>query len=193
MHLPNDLYTVNVDGKRDNIFDTVSLSEDKSGLLSDQDAITNLYCLVCRLSSTQSDGIRLLVFVVKLGRITGNMIKNYTIFHQSICKQTVPIVLVITHAETADEDWWRKNGPEYRWEGMTFNGHGCITDPKSELKSSRYSFQEEYDEMREALMNLIFGNCLGSDGCKSSVRCCCFALASRNPQIRGVGEVNFAA
>ncbi|KAF8143147.1 hypothetical protein K438DRAFT_1634143, partial [Mycena galopus ATCC 62051] len=151
------------------IFDIVGFNNGKNGLISDRDAIANLYHLIRRLSSTQSDSIHLLVFVVKLGGITGNMIKNYMIFHPSICKQKVPIVLVITHAETAAENWWPKNGPEYRWEGITFNGHACVTAWKGRLKSGRYTFQEEYDETREALMNLIFGNCLGSDGWKSSV------------------------
>jgi predicted GTPase len=151
-------YHATIDGLPFNIFDTAGMNEGETGSLMNKDAIGNLHRLVRGLAAVESSGIHLLVFVVKLGRITDSTIKNYKLFYQTICSESVPIVLVATHAENASETWWGDNEAEYRRQGMSFKGQASITAIRGKLKRNRYTLQEEYDESKEPLMNLILQN-----------------------------------
>jgi hypothetical protein len=63
--------------------------------------------LVTDLSN--SGGVNLLVFVMKRGRLTETIYKNYDLFHHGFCNSNVPIVVVVTGCEDIEptmDRWW---------------------------------------------------------------------------------------
>ena len=121
------IYPVELDGKTYNLHDTVGFGEHSGGALDSAKAVRNLHHLVTNLSN--SGGVNLLVFVMKRGRLTETIHKNYTLFYHGFCDSKVPIVIVVTgcvDVEPTMDAWWTKNERWFTQAGMAFNGHACV-------------------------------------------------------------------
>jgi len=121
------IYPVDIDGKTYNLYDTVGLGEHSGGTVDSTKATGKLCRLVTNLSN--SGGVNLLVLVVKRGRLTQTIHKNYTLFHHGFCDSKVPIVIVVTDCENVEptmDTWWTKNEQWFTQAGMSFNGHACV-------------------------------------------------------------------
>ena len=138
------------------VYDTAGLDESSAGAVIPENAVANLYDLLRRMK----DGISLLVFVTRLGRITKRNQKNYRLFFEGVCQSRVPIVLVVTHGENACDDdadaddigegmdrWWDDNNQHFQSNGMTFHGHAVIVAKKC--------YQKEYEKSREKVRYLV--------------------------------------
>ena len=120
------IYPVEIDGKTYNLHDTVELGEHSSGTADSAKAVRNLYRLVTNLSN--SGGVNLLIFVIKQGRLTETIHKNYVLFHHGFCDSNVPIAIIVTGCKDIEpmDRWWIDNEVSFSRAGMTFDGHACV-------------------------------------------------------------------
>jgi len=118
-----------------------------------QDTVDKLRTLIKDLGK---DGLSLLIFVMR-GRLGDTAMKNYRLFYKGICKEEVPIVLVVTALEGEEEidAWWRENKGDFQKQKMRFNGQACVTTTKGKVKLGRHIFEEEYEESRRKVRKLI--------------------------------------
>ena len=153
-------YSIEIDGKMYTLYDTVGLGEHSSGTVDSAKAAGNLYHLVTELSN--SGGVNLLVFVIKRGRLTETMEKNYALFHHGFCDSKVPIVIVITGCEdvkpTMDE-WWINNGPSFEKAEMSFKGHACVCAFKG-TKRHGYCHEDLVGASVDVVKQLIVQQCM---------------------------------
>ncbi|KAF8963353.1 P-loop containing nucleoside triphosphate hydrolase protein [Flammula alnicola] len=91
------LYDAKIRGRSYNLYDTIGLGEGSTGTAEGSKAIGNLYSLLSLLST--NGGVHLLIFVVRCGRLTENIQKNYELFYKGFCETKVPIVVVVTGCE----------------------------------------------------------------------------------------------
>jgi hypothetical protein len=139
-------------------YDTTGLNESGNGTVPSLKAIALLFKLIRSLAD--EDGIDFLVFVTR-PRINENTQRNYAMFFKTLCREKVPIVIVVTgleHEATMD-DWWEGNNERFRSHGMTFQGHACVTTTKGKRTLSGYSLQSEYDQSKKTLDHLISSLC----------------------------------
>jgi len=121
------IHLVEIDGKTYNLHDTVGLEERSGGTVDSAKAVGNLYHLVTELSN--AGGINLLVFVIKCGKCTETMRKNYNLLYHGFCDTKVPIIIVVTGCENVEptmDTWWVDNEASFTMAGMSFNGHACV-------------------------------------------------------------------
>jgi len=121
------VYPADIDGKTYSLYDTVGLGEHSGGTVDSAKATGNLYRLVTNLSN--SGGVNLLVLVMKRGRLTETIGKNYTLFHHGFCDSKVPIVIVVTGCEDVEptmDAWWTKNEWCFTQAEISFEGHACV-------------------------------------------------------------------
>jgi len=148
-----------IDGTLVRLWDTAGLNEGEDGHGAvKEDAVNKLRTLIKGLAK---DGVSLLVFVMR-GRLGDTAVKNYRLFYKGICKEEVPIVLVVTALEGEEEmdAWWRENKGEFQKQNMRFNGQACVTTTKGKMKSGRYIFEDEYEESRRKARKLISDSAL---------------------------------
>ena len=111
------------------LYDTVGLSEGKSGQVSSDVAIKQLIGLLRSLS----EGVSLLIYVIKKDRIRETTEKNYHLFVNAICQDRVPVILAITNLELEPqvESWWTSNKVHFDNYGMRFSDviSGTAADP----------------------------------------------------------------
>jgi len=114
-----------------NLYDTVGLSEGSKGSVTDGAAFVN----VARLLNSLKNGVSLLVFVMKLGKITTSIEQNYKLFVDTICMKNVPVVLLVTNCEAyhddANKSWFESNQKYFKDYRMEFKEviMGCTMDP----------------------------------------------------------------
>ena len=151
-------YSIKVASHSIRIYDTTGLNECGNGTVPSLKAIALLFKLIRELAD--SGGIDFLVFVTR-PRITENTQRNYAMFFKTLCKEKVPIVIVITglEHETTMDDWWRRNKGKFDSHDMAFEGHACVTTTKGKRTPSGYTLQSEYDQSKETLDNLIASFC----------------------------------
>ena len=139
------------------IFDTIGLNEGSRGTVKARHAVRRLYNLMCRLD----DGVNLLVYVMQQPRIKQTAELNYKLFYEIFCQMKVPIGIVITGLEHRDnmDGWWGENQSSFDKYGMKFAGHACITTIKGRSKNGKYYYQNEYDESKRAVEDLIVNLC----------------------------------
>ncbi|PVF93325.1 hypothetical protein CPB86DRAFT_742883 [Serendipita vermifera] len=149
----NDLYVKELRGRKLNVFDTVGLDEGDKGTCVAEKAIKNLWKLICRLEN----GVSLLVYVVQGPRIDEKVKQNYDLFYNQICFGMVPIVLIVTHLEDEDDmdQWWFDNEQAFKDYEMKFTDSACIVASKGKLKKGVHVFQEEYDQSKTKVQDLI--------------------------------------
>ncbi|KAH7903496.1 P-loop containing nucleoside triphosphate hydrolase protein [Hygrophoropsis aurantiaca] len=118
-------YLVPVSTRTFRLWDTVGLNEpslDVNGYLV---AIEKAIKLIRDL---EHEGITLLMFCIRGGRITAAAQNNYRLFFDILCDKEVPIALVITNLENQPsmEGWWEANKKPFDRFGMHIVGHACI-------------------------------------------------------------------
>lgn len=94
--------------KRGNMyFDTVGLNEASKGTVTARESLSALV----KLLKSLKDGVNLIIFVIKKGRITETMQKNYAIFVNGVCQDRVPVILAISGMELEQdpEKWYKEN------------------------------------------------------------------------------------
>jgi len=147
-------YAVEISGSNFQLFDTAGLNE--ATTVKPKDALTNLYKLVQSLR----DGVSLLVYVVRGPRVKEFTVKNYKLFYDIFCQKSVPIVLVVTglELEASMDEWWDRNARVFSQHGMQFSGQACITATKGKERKGVFMFEDEYEESRMKVADLILKN-----------------------------------
>ena len=169
-------YSVQIEGKNYNLYDTAGLGEANGGTVGRRKAIVNLYKLVSKLADT--GGVNLLICVVKCGRLSHGVEKNYDMFHQAICEAKVPIVIVVTNCENAvdldDPDqtmdsWWNQNEERFERAALRFENYACVCASRGrKLKDGTYSNDEPFEDSRGKVDALIHQCCLPNGWSKVS-------------------------
>jgi hypothetical protein len=146
-------FEVNVCGMPTTLWDTAGLDEGEAGRVPKSDAIVQLYRLVRNLS----DGVSLLMFVMRAPRIKTSVPANWKLLQEVICQKQVPIVIVITGLEQEDnmDRWWWDNKGTFQSYGINPSGFACVTASRGKQKKNRFAYDEEYEESRDKIHNLI--------------------------------------
>jgi len=172
------IYRVEIDGKAYNLHDTVGLGAHSGGTVDNRKAVRNLYRLLTDLSS--SGGVNLLVFVLKRGRLTDSIHKNYTLFHHGVCDSNVPIVIVVTSCENDEptmDTWWIKNEAPFTAAGMLFDGHaGVCANKGRKTKTGGYSHEGLVEESAEMVKQLVVQHCMSNGWVKVRNPSRCFRI-----------------
>ncbi|KAJ2923524.1 hypothetical protein H1R20_g13570, partial [Candolleomyces eurysporus] len=145
------------------LWDTCGLNEGKHGTVTDINALKTLYSLL----KSFEEGVSLLIFCIRGSRINDLAQQNWDLFRNIVCQGKVPTVIAITHLEDEDpmDDWWTQNKAmffEYGIKPSTEHGSGvaCITAYRGRFKNGRYRYQDEYEESKTEIRNLIVQNYL---------------------------------
>jgi small GTP-binding protein len=168
-------YDTTLKNKRIRLWDTAGLTEKQMGMIATGKAIRHLNHLLKGLA----DGISLLVLCIRAPKIKIEDRQNYKMFYEGLCRQKVPIVLVVTGLEEEDrmENWWDRNEGVFHVQQMSFYGHACITAIKGKRrKDDEHMFAREYEESRRKVLELVEQHCFEEVG---------------NPRLGAVGVVKF--
>ena len=157
----NSVYpAVELDGKTYNHYNTVGLREHSGGTVESTKAVGNLHCLVTNLSN--SEGVHLLVFVIKHSRLTKPMHKNYTLFHHGFCNSEVLIVIIVMGCENLEltmDRWWNDNEPSFTKARMSFDGHACMCTFKGRRTKNGYHNADLIKQSVQVVRELIIQHC----------------------------------
>jgi len=148
-------YLVSVRGKTMRLWDTAGLDEGEAGRVPNSESIVRLYELI---QSLGSDGVSLLMFVMR-PRFKESTLKNWKLFHEIICQEKVPIVIIVTGLEQEEEmeEWWWKNKGELAERyGIVPDDHACITAVRGKKrKDGSCTFDEEFETSKETLQRVM--------------------------------------
>jgi predicted GTPase len=146
-------YDKTINGSTFKIYDTVGLNEGSAGTVDARDAIDKLFRLIRHLE----DGVNLLIYVMRAPRITRTAQQNYEMFFDVFCCGKVPIAMVVTGLEEEDDmdRWWKDNKSIFDRYKMSFRDVACITATKGKLRDGVHIYEDEYQESKEKLENLI--------------------------------------
>lgn len=149
-------YELDILGRKMTLWDTAGLDEGDAGRVPDFKAITNLYKLLVGVGG----GINLLVFVTR-PRIKEAAPKNWKLFHEIICQEMVPIVIVVTglEEETDMDMWWLDNKTKLHSYKIYPDDHACITASRGKARKGCHVYDAEYEESREKLQSLLRSKC----------------------------------
>lgn len=152
--LENGGYKVDVLGKEMTLWDTSGLDDGEAGRVPNPKAIANLYELL-RIKT----GVNLLVFVTR-PRIKGSAPKHWKLFHKIVCREQVPIVVIVTglEEERDRESWWRDNKAKLHSYGMYADDHACITASRGKVVDGVHVYDEEFDDARAKVQTLLGRN-----------------------------------
>ena len=133
------------------IWDTPGLNEGEKGNVPTREAMDQLYKLVKTLGS-----VSLVIYCICGSRLTEIARVNYDLFWRIVCKEEVPIVLVVTGLEQESnmDAWWTANRKIIKKMEMTFAGHACVTTTKG--KNDIY--KRQYWESEKKVWKLV-GDC----------------------------------
>ncbi|KAF8844633.1 hypothetical protein BDN67DRAFT_666559 [Paxillus ammoniavirescens] len=151
-------YEATINGEQFVLWDTVGLNEGEKGETPSPVAEYNLQ----ELMQNVEGGLSLLVYVIRGTRYREVVRINYELFHRAICGRKVPIVVVVTGLENEErmDAWWDDNEADLRKFGLVFGANACITASRGKvLKTGRHAFEDEYEESRRKLLELIPQNC----------------------------------
>ena len=157
------VYPVELDGKTYNLYDTVGLGEYTGGTVDNPNAIRNLYRLVTDLSN--SGGVSLLVFVMKQGRLTETIPKNYALFYRGFCDSKVPIMIIVTGCENMQptmDTWWTENEASFTKAGMLFDGHACVCASKGRKTETGYRDEDLVRDSVGVVKQLVVRYCMSN-------------------------------
>ncbi|KAJ3571221.1 hypothetical protein NP233_g3889 [Leucocoprinus birnbaumii] len=156
--LQSQSYPIDVHGLQVTLWDTQGLEEKEDSRVPDVHAVVKLYKLLLDLD--RQGGISLLVFVMRAPKINIATPADWKFFRNIICQGKVPTVIIITCLE-AEEDrdlWWIEHKDQFEKEGIKLaevSGCACITAHPGKKKKNGYTYQEEYDESRRDVLELI--------------------------------------
>ncbi|KAG1850168.1 P-loop containing nucleoside triphosphate hydrolase protein [Suillus subluteus] len=142
-------YSVKFGGDSYNVFDTVGLEEPQLGIPQYLHAIENAYSLIQNLE--KQGGIDLLLFCMRVGRLTATHRSNYRLFNEFLCEKKVPIVIAITHLENEPGEmdaWWERNEATFHRQEFYVAGHACITA----IKGNR---PDRHEQSRTTIRKLV--------------------------------------
>jgi hypothetical protein len=151
-------FEVDICGMPAILWDTAGLDEGDAGRVPKSDAIVQLYKLVRNLS----DGVGLLMFVMRAPRIKSSVPANWMLLHEVVCQKQVPIVIIITGLEQEEnmDQWWWDNKGTFQGYGIHPGGFACVTASRGKQKKGGYMFDEEYTESKDRIHKLIRSTCL---------------------------------
>ena len=147
-------FLASIDGQRVRLWDTAGLNEAERGTVPAKVAKQNLWTLASGLR----EGITLLVYCVRATRFRPKMKDNYNLVHGRICKGKVPIFIVITglENEVPMDAWWVQNEAEFSRNGMSFDGHACVTSTRGKRREGGgHMYDTEFRESQVVLRRLI--------------------------------------
>jgi len=132
------------------VFDTIGLEEPQLGIKEYLSAIYNARGLIMKLED--EDGIDLLLFCVRAGRLSATVQNNYRLFYEWLCEKRVPIVIVITglESEANMEDWWTKYKGSFDKLDIVVDGHVCIT-----AINLGGDYKRLYEQSRALVRNIV--------------------------------------
>ena len=132
------------------MFDTIGLEEPQLGINEYLDAIYNARSLIMKLKD--EDGIDLLLFCVRAGRLSATVQNNYRLFYEWLCEKKVPIVIVITglESEANMEGWWIEHKGSFDRLNIVVDGHVCIT-----AINLGGNYERLYEESRALVRNIV--------------------------------------
>jgi hypothetical protein len=146
-------YTISFDnGTRYQVFDTVGLQEPRPESGEYLTAITNADDLIDALK--KRGGINLLLFCVRVGRVTATMQSNYRLFFEFFCQEKVPLALVVTGLEREPgdmEDWYTRNGGIFEEYDIHSVRHVCITAATAIDGRHRVRYEESRRSVRSVV------------------------------------------
>ncbi|KAJ3566735.1 hypothetical protein NP233_g6812 [Leucocoprinus birnbaumii] len=147
-------YDVDVLGQPATLWDTAGLDEGDAGRVPKAEAIVQLYTLLRKLS----DGVSLLMFVMRAPRVKASAPQNWKLFREVICQKKVPIAIVITGLEQEDnmDAWWWNNKATFQNYDIYPGGFACITATRGKARrGGGHIFDDEYDDSRGRVRQLI--------------------------------------
>ncbi|KAF9442781.1 hypothetical protein P691DRAFT_680809 [Macrolepiota fuliginosa MF-IS2] len=148
-------FNVNVLGQPMTLWDTVGFDEGEAGTVPNIDAIVQLYALIRQLS----DGVSLLMFVMRAPRIRDSVPRNWKLFREIVCQSKVPTVIVITGLElVANRNrWWWDNQERFQDDGIFPAGHACITATRGRQLAggAGHLFDQAYRQSTRDVRELI--------------------------------------
>jgi len=161
-------FDIDVGGHPMTIWDTAGLNEGNAGQIPKSEAVVQLYKLLRKLS----DGVSLLMFVMRAPRIKSSVPQNWKLFHEIICQKKVPIIIVITGLENKDnmDEWWWENKGAFQNYEIHPTGFACITAFRGKKnRDGGHKFDDEYEDSWERVQRLILSTCLTSPWCVLAV------------------------
>ena len=141
------------------IWDTPGLNETEYGTVELRKALDVIHHLVEELTK-ENQCVNLLMYCIRASEYRPFLRVDYDLVAKLICDDNVPVVAVINGLENEDnmEDWWKRNHKQLE-KDMKFQDHVCMTTTKGKWNGSRFVFQNEYDESREKMKEVIRKNC----------------------------------
>ncbi|CAF1530538.1 unnamed protein product [Didymodactylos carnosus] len=132
------------------MFDTVGVCESSEGTIPTKIALEKFD----KLLKSLYDGIHLLLFCIRIGRLTQTTKINYKLFVNELCDNKVPCILLITHCESEDQMglWWDKNKNIVKKQLKYDVRDGISVTTK---KSGKHACLEEYELSRINLLKAI--------------------------------------
>ncbi|KAF8878688.1 P-loop containing nucleoside triphosphate hydrolase protein [Gymnopilus junonius] len=153
-------FATEIAGKSYNLFDTTGFGDFTYDSMDIFKTIQTLHKFLTDLS--KDGGIHLLVFVVRCGRLTQTVHKNYALFHQGFCDAQVPIVVIVTGCEDVEPrmvEWWTRNESFFTRAGMSFEDYACVCAFKGRSTPLGYANEDLVDESTELVEKLIAQHC----------------------------------
>jgi len=146
-------FTTTIDGQPVKLWDTAGLNEAERGTVPAKVAMQNLRDLVGEVK----EGISLLVYCVRATRFRQNLKDNHDLVHGTICQGKVPVFLVVTGLENQVpmNEWWEQNEADFSLNGMSFDGHACVTSTKGKQREGGHMYDTEFQESQLVLRKLI--------------------------------------
>ena len=174
-------YAVELNGKIYKLHDTVGLGEHSSGTVDSVKVVRNLYRLLNNLSNSR--GINLLVFIMKQGRLTETIYKNFVLFQDSFCNSKVPIVIIVTGCKDIEpmmDRWWINNEASFLKAGISFDGYACVCAFKGrKINTSGYHNEDLVHESIGVVKQLVIQYCMPNGWkkvCPSSIMKLAFGI-----------------
>jgi len=144
-------YRLNMETSCLRIFDTVGLDSPEMGGEEYVDAIGKATTLIQMLKRV--GGVDLLLFCIGGGRILTHHQTNYKLFQEGLCHKEVPVAILVTRLEHADEmeEWWTENERFLTRFGIECNAHACITTISKNVEMHR----AKLDDSRQRVLKLL--------------------------------------
>ncbi|CAF1196169.1 unnamed protein product [Rotaria magnacalcarata] len=132
------------------VYDTVGICESTEGTVPTVVAVEKFE----KLLKSLKEGIHLLLFCIRMGRLSQATKDSYKLFVDTLCDNKVPCLLVITHCESEDVFglWWLDNMNTIA-EQLRYKFHDGIS--VTTRKTGKHACLEDYKTSRKNLLKAI--------------------------------------